>query len=337
MGGGIGLEVRRHGLAVDRLRSAEVVLADGAVVRCDAQREPDLFWALRGGGGGNFGVVTELEFDPVAVDSPTNYKMFWPWSAAERVVSAWLRWAPFASDDLAGVVNINVADTVPGAEPQVTVAGIWHGRPDALTVLLERFVALAGSAPRSSEVKTRDYRTTIMDWFDCGELTVAEAHTVGYSPQAKLPRYPFALARGAFLRKPLSSDAIHDMLAAFDSHRTLGQVRGLHFLAMGGAGNRVSPDATAFVHRDSLCYAGYSVGIDPDVSAESRRVAKRWVDAGWQTANKHSGGGFSYQNFIDPDIPNWRHSYYGANYDRLRRIRAAYDPGRFFDFPQAID
>src|SRR5215208_1453379 len=111
LGGGLGILGRKHGVTSDHLVEAEVVLADGRTLQCDDHHEQDLFWALRGAGAGNFGVVTRLVFRAVpAPSSTTNVQLAWPFADAAAVVQAWQRWAPTAPDELSASLKITTGD-----------------------------------------------------------------------------------------------------------------------------------------------------------------------------------------------------------------------------------
>ncbi|MEV5965535.1 FAD-binding oxidoreductase [Kribbella sp. NPDC051952] len=110
LGGGLGLLGRRYGLTCDRLVAATVVLADGRVIICDEKHDPDLFWALRGAGGGQFGIVTALVFDPVPSPAATRFAVSWPASEAAEVIAAWQEWAPDAVDDLTASLAVTPAE-----------------------------------------------------------------------------------------------------------------------------------------------------------------------------------------------------------------------------------
>jgi len=120
LGGGIGLLGRKHGLTCDHLVGAQVVLHDGSVVNCDHDHDQDLFWALRGAGGGQFGVVTSLRFDTVPEPATTRVEARWPGIALEELVAAWQSWAPEAPDEL--TVNLTL-ESEPGAATHATLAG----------------------------------------------------------------------------------------------------------------------------------------------------------------------------------------------------------------------
>jgi hypothetical protein len=336
LGGGLGIEARKHGLAADNLLAAEVVLADGRVVSCDERRHQDLFWALRGGGGGNFGIVTSYTFRAHPARTMTNYSMVWPWAEAVTVVHAWQDWAFGTPDEMTPMVTVELEDAGEGGQPRLNVQGAWLGEPGELGSLLDALIDAVGSKPETTTCDTVTYRDGMAHWFGCDGMSPAESHFVGHNAEAKLPRIAFARGRGSFLRRSASREGIAELLAAFDSHRRAGQMRNLEILTLGGAVNRVPSDATAFAHRDSQFFFGYSVGAMDAPSGPDREVAEKWVNSCWDTLQRYSSP-HSYQNFADPALVDWRNSYYGANYPRLRKVRAVYDPDRFFRFPQAID
>jgi FAD/FMN-containing dehydrogenase len=151
LGGGLGLLGRRYGLTCDRLRAAEVVLVDGRIVVCCQDSEPDLFWALRGAGGGQFGVVTSLDFDPVPTEPTVRFLLTWPVSAAADVLSAWQDIAPDAPDE----VNVNLKI---GGD-QVTVFGA--GSPPRELLRL---------APATRSVTTLPYYELKQSFDDLGSV-----------------------------------------------------------------------------------------------------------------------------------------------------------------------
>ena len=114
-----------------------------------------------------------------------------------------------------------------------------------------------------------------------------------------------------------------------------GGAGGIAFDALGGAVNRVAPGATAFVHRDALFGAQYTTTWPTAAPAAAVSRQHAWQQSFWRSMRPYASGQ-AYQNYIDPDLADWRQAYYGANYARLARIKAAYDPGRLFTFPQAV-
>ena len=128
LGGGIGVFGRKHGLTCDSLRAAEVVLAEGDLVECDENRNPDLFWALRGGGG-NFGVVTSLVFQTMPAMEATTFRLTWGHFEAEQILLTWQQWAPTAADEISAILRISVSGEAV-EPPVVTMVGVvLGGRP----------------------------------------------------------------------------------------------------------------------------------------------------------------------------------------------------------------
>src|SRR5207253_7992143 len=136
LGGGIGFAARRFGLTCDNLVEATVVTASGRALACNAHQQPDLYWALRGGGGGNFGIVTRLVFRTHPVADVATYSLAWPWADAKRVVAEWQKLAPHAQDGLFCVLNLNAA-AGSSASPQITSAGQVDGTEARLRALLQ--------------------------------------------------------------------------------------------------------------------------------------------------------------------------------------------------------
>src|SRR5436305_11610407 len=145
-GGGIGLSGRKFGLTSDHLLEATVVLADGSAVVANLHEHPDLYWALRGGGGGNFGIVTRFVFRTHPVGSVSTYSLEWPWTDAKQVVQAWQAFAPHAPDGLSCVLNVNAA-AGSSEPPHITSAGQFFGSEPMLRSLLAPLVN-AGSPTR---------------------------------------------------------------------------------------------------------------------------------------------------------------------------------------------
>lgn len=214
LGGGIGLIGRAHGLTCDRLIGARVVLADGTVVDCDSAREPDLFWALRGAGGGHFGVVTELRFTTVPAAPVTRISARWSPPNPELLAAAWQAWAPETPDEL--TVNLTM-----GAER----AGLIGA-------------SLLAVEPTRELVR---------------ELSDLAGHDIpfelqGGTPLPELKRSFHAPVQEHHIRSEFHARSLSDrILTELLDHRPGGQ---LSFTAMGGAYNRIAPDSTAFAHRN---------------------------------------------------------------------------------------
>src|SRR5918992_5165926 len=149
LGGGLGLIGRKHGVTSDHLLGVQIVLADGRVLECDDHHEEDLFWALRGGGPGNFGVVTALTFRTIRAPDATNFHLTWPLSDAAGVIDAWLSWAPSAPEELAASLVIGASAQVE-EPPSVEVFGVMLGTEADSAELVDGLVDRARSDPDSA-------------------------------------------------------------------------------------------------------------------------------------------------------------------------------------------
>ncbi len=334
LGGGIGVLARRLGLTCDNVVGLEVVTADGSLLRCDAAHHPDLYWACRGGGGGNFGAVTSFALRTHPAPTVIAFGMDWAWAAASQVVPAWIGWAPHVPDALWS--NCTLIGTAPGSPPQLRIAGVYTGAASALAPLLDRLVRLAGAVPATRSVAAYPFLSGMLMEAGCQGWTTAQCHLPTQNPQGRLARASFA-AKSDFLAKPLDGAGVSALLQGM-------VLRGSHFHlpggavlldACGGAVNRVAAGATAYVHRNDLCSLQYYAAWPTGASAAVQRANRAWLSA-IHTAMRPFVSGYAYQNYIDPQLRNWLHAYYGANLPRLVRVKRRYDPEDFFHFAQSI-
>ena len=323
-GGGIGMSARKFGLTCDNLLEATVVLADGRAVVANAHSHPDLYWALRGGGGGNFGVVTRFIFRTHPVGNVVTYSASWPWADAKRVVDAWQKLAPTAPDGLFSVLNVNAA-AGSSANPNITSAGQFYGAEERLRTILQPLVS-AGT-PLHFTTSTRTYLSAALMWAGCGSLPVCHL-----PPQGDRGRATFA-AKSSFSNSRLSSAGIDALLRQIEERRSTGSGSGIVLLdSWGGAINRVPKSRTAFVHRDALFSMQYLAYWDPAAPA-APNVA--WLRRCYAAMRPYVSA-FAYQNYIDPDLSSWPHAYYGSNLPRLLRTKRVYDPQNVFHSRQSI-
>ena len=283
LGGGLGIMGRREGLTCDQLLGAELVLADGRRVTCDAEREAELFWALRGAGGGHFGIVTEFTFRTVAAPEATAFDLRWE-RATTELVQAWQTWAPDAPDELAASLLIS-AGPDPGEPPVVKVFGAM------LAGRAETEAALAHLDPTTAELFHGSHRDVKRHLAGAGE------------PEAGHP-----YNRSEFFREELPTEAIAALLEHFEAGRRPGEARELDFSPWGGAYNRVPVDATAFAHRDARFLLKHAAVLEPGVAPGG------WLDRSWEIVHPWGTGGV-YPNFPEPGLPGT--AYWGTNYERL--------------------
>ena len=311
-GGGIGFMVRQYGLAIDNLLAAQVVTADGALVTASPDAHPDLFWAIRGGGG-NVGIVTEFTFQLAPVGQILGGELVLP--ATPEVLRGYLDYAVAAPDELTTIANLMHAPPaphIPAARVGQLVLSIlvcWSGDLAAGERALAPLRALA--APVADAVGPMPYP----------EIYRFTAHQA--APHAAAIRMMFA--------NEVSEVTIAATLAAMrdaSSPFSLIQFRGL-----GGAMARIPADATAFAHRTPRYFVAV-IGLWLDATEEAT-VHQAWTAAVWQQI-RHDGGGV-YVNFLEAEgRDRVREAYPPATYDRLAAIKRRYDPGNLFRFNQNV-
>jgi FAD/FMN-containing dehydrogenase len=290
-GGGMGLTGRAWGLTLDQVRAFDVVTMDGARKRVDARSDPDLFWALRGGGG-SFAIVCGAELTAHSAPAGAWVSGSWPASRRADVLQAWDQVAPGAP------AAATLICTVSGGG--VTLIGQHLGSAAALARLVAPIADAGGSAVRTG---TLSWLALQQRWAACSKNTVAGCRV--------LPRATFA-ASSLYVSAPLSRAGAAAWAAAADQGTTLVCD------AYGGAIGDVAPDATAFVHRD----ARFSTQI---LSYTTIGTAKARVARARKLMAPHGDGG-AYQNYADPDLGGPLRAYYGTNLVRLEQVKRAVDP-----------
>ncbi|HEV2579640.1 MAG TPA: BBE domain-containing protein, partial [Ktedonobacteraceae bacterium] len=335
LGGGVGVLSRKYGLTCDNLLSAQVITANGNLLNCGANDNANLFWALRGGGGGNFGVVTSFVFQLHAVAALTLFTLDWPWSVAANVVDAWQNWILPAPDELwSNCLLLSTNDT--SATPIVRVNGVYVGSAGPLDALLSQLIKRVGSVPTGNYVFTDSLLETMMVEAGCYGESVAACHLPSQNPQGQLSRDTSGAKSDYFtnLLPRQGIDALIHEISRRQSSSLLG-AGGIGLDSFGGAINRVAPDATAFVHRNALFSAQYTANWMAGAQDSVIAANYSWLNGLWQMM-RPSASGAAYQNYIDPDLSDWQKAYYGANLPRLQQIKASYDPGDLFHFAQSI-
>ncbi|WP_371670508.1 FAD-binding oxidoreductase [Streptomyces sp. NBC_00289] len=331
LGGGHGVVSRAYGLTCDSLTQATLITADGKQLTANATEHKDLFWALRGAGNGNFGVVTELQFKTHPAPQAVTAYLSWPWAKAAAVVKAWQEWGPSQPDEIWS--SLHVANTS-GGTPTVSVAAFSLGTYGELQNAVDRLAHKVGANATSVSLRRRGYEEAMEIYAGCSSYANdAQCHlpgtTPGRSAQGALQRETYA-ARSDFFDRSLSAAGIQALLAQVKSVR--GGAGSVALTALGGAVNRVSPTATAFVHRRSRMLAQY---IGSWRAGTSGTTVQSWLTSA-HDAMKPYASGAAYQNYTDPTLTDWRKAYYGDAATRLATVKKQYDPNRFFSYPQAL-
>jgi FAD/FMN-containing dehydrogenase len=331
LGGGIGVVDRLHGVTCDHTVGLEMVTAAGEVVHAGPSTNPDLYWACRGGGGGNFGIVTEFQFSAFPTTEVSLFSATWPWPAAADLLPAWLEWAPNRPDPL---WSNCLLQTVPGAAaPTVLVGGVWVGALADANAQLQALIKAVGR-PESQVAGENSFENAMYIEAGCSGLSQAACHLAGRYPGGTLPRV-LRILRSDILNEPLSANGIQAVVSGIEQRHREGGPGEVIFDSWGGAINRVAPGVTAFVHRKGIASAQYEAAFSPGVPAGPILAAKKWMDS-WYASLRPYMSGEAYQNYIDPELPNWEHAYYGANLARLEQVKAKWDPDDVFHFAQGI-
>lgn len=333
LGGGIGVMDRLHGLTCDKLTGLQLVTAAGDVVRADAATNPDLFWACRGGGGGNFGVVTEMEFATFPTGQLALFALDWPWAAAGQVLPAWMEWLAGTPDEMWSTCQLATGPS--GASPTVRVAGVWAGAPSGASGYLARLSATgAAGEPASQYLAASGFEQAMYVEAGCQGLSQAACHIAGQYPGGTQPR-SVEVAKSDIFERPLGAAGGRAVVAGIEQRHAAGGTGAVIFDSWGGAINRVAPTETAFVHRSAIASAQYIAMLPANVGTASVRSAEAWLD-GWYESLRPYASGQAYQNYIDPRLPDWLHAYYGENLGRLQQVKAKWDPDDVWHFAQSI-
>jgi FAD/FMN-containing dehydrogenase len=311
LGGGIGHLSRAFGLTIDNLVAATVVLADGSVVQTDAEREPDLFWAIRGGGG-NFGVVTSFSFRCHPLTNVLAGPVLYDVADAPEVLAWYRDFLPAAPDELSGFFAFL---SIPPGPPF----------PEELHLRKVCGVAWTQAGEEESEAlrEARSFGKPLLDGI--APLPMPAWNTAFDELYGPGDQWYW---RGEFIREiPDEAIAVHaEYGAAMPTWKST-----MHLYPIDGAAARVSPDASAWSYRDAV-WGGVFAGVDPDPA--NAGVIRDWVVA-YSDAIKPYGLGGGYVNF-HMDEPDRVRGMYGANYDRLAQIKAQYDPDNVFRVNQNI-
>ena len=314
LGGGHGYLTRRHGLTIDNLLSAEMVLADGTQVTASADENPDLFWAIRGGGG-NFGVVTEFTFRAHPLETIVGGPTFWALEHSDELLAAYREWLPSAPRNASGFFNWH---TIPPGEPF----------PEEIHLRLVCGIVWCIDASDEEAEK-------VMAPF----LSIAEPlmHGVGRMPIAALNSAFDGLyhpgdqwyARADFVRE-VPDEAMRrnrEWNAKMPTFKS-----GSHLYPVDGAVHDVSPEDTAFAFRDAT-WSQVFIGVDGDPAKADELRA--WTIGYWEALHPYSAGA-AYVNFMMEEGQARVKATYGLNHARLAQVKAAYDPDNVFRVNQNI-
>jgi FAD/FMN-containing dehydrogenase len=313
LGGGVGHMTRKLGLSIDNLVEGDVVLADGSFVTANEKQHPDLFWALRGGGG-NFGVVTRFAFTLNPVSTVVAGPTLFPLERSAEILSWYREFIPNAPEELNGFFAFL---TVPPGPPfpeelhmqkMCGVVWCWAGAPEeadsALADARELQPVLDGIQPMPLSVLNSAFDAL----YPHGDQWYWRADVV----------------------KEIPDEAVAEHVRFGEALPTWKST--MHLYPIDGAAARVGTDETAWTARDGG-WVQVMVGVDPE--PENRDLVRDWCVSYWDALHPYSAGG-SYVNMMMEEGEDRVRATYGANYDRLAQVKAQYDPGNLFHVNQNI-
>ncbi|MGA8040391.1 MAG: FAD-binding oxidoreductase [Acidimicrobiia bacterium] len=310
LGGGAGFLLRKYGLTIDSLLAAQIVTADGQILDIDEETHPDLFWAIRGGGG-NFGVATRFKLALNPVDPFVGGMLILP--ATPDVIEGFVALSQSAPDDLSTIANVMTAPPMPFLPPDLTGKTILMG-----------LLAWAGDADEGA--KTMDgFRALGDPLFDAVDVMPYS----GMYPPEDEDYSPTAVARTGFSDE-ITPSQVKTFLEAIDASDA--PMSAVQFRALGGAMARVPQQATAFGHRHRKFMVNVASFYE---SQEDRPTRETWVRSLANVMTNGDPGG--YVGFLeDEGIDRVRAAYPGGTWDRLREVKAKYDPENIFSHNQNI-
>jgi FAD/FMN-containing dehydrogenase len=308
LGGGIGMAASAYGLTCDAVVEAEVVTADGARRTVDAERERDLFWALRGGGGGQFGVVTRWRMNTHRASSVGTFVLTYPWTDAARVAAGWQARIGVAPDetwsacqfgsDRAGRLSVRISGVV------------LEGDPDAEAAEITRAI---GREPAGATLARRPHLDVVRD-------------------RAGTDQRSTELAGSEIFRYALPEPAVAALLETVEQRAREGRPAVAKFKRLTGFAGRVDPLSTAFPWRGAHTMLQWLV-LPETADPVAVRDGYAWIESGHRAMSRWSAG--RYVNYLEPS-PAVLHRYHGLNFPRLRWIRATVDPQALFRSPYAL-
>jgi hypothetical protein len=317
LGGGIGFNIRTLGIASDALAASRLVTADGEILTLSDRQNRDLFWACRGGGGGNFGISTSFSIRTVhAPRSVTASRVTWT-TNIDQVLPALLGTlyeSPVRLGTWTTLDAVTPQDLAKGKDVTVFFEGQLLGTPAELRHILAPVCAVEN--PSESTIKEMGYWEAQKFFSDVEDPTEFQN-------------------RGFYFHGHISDEAIGVMLYWLRRWPGTSIYARVSLLRTGGRANAVPPDATAFVHRDNQWYMLWYLKWGEEDSKALVAENLAWLSDFYDAIRPYALPQ-AYQNFTDPSLKDYLLQYYGSNLPRLERIKSAVDPTRVFNFPQAI-
>lgn len=321
-GGGQGVLARARGLTCDVVTGIQVVTADGRVREVDAARDPDLFWALRGGGGGTFGVVTSFRLKPFPRQDCGVWSGGWAWSAAEAVVAGWQRWVSTTADENWANLHLEAV----GGSPSIRVSGVTLGGSG--DVALAELTRSVGVAPTSTSSTTHSWMDTVLLEAGCSRTGYEACHL---APVGGLSREAF-VAGSSVLGGALPSSGITALTGIVAARARSGRTGAVIVDPLTGAVARGSTRTSAFPWRGALASVQWYVSL-ASTSSAGVGDAQGFVAGSRRAMGRYAVG--AYVNYPDSSVTDPR-TYHGSTAPRLAAVKRRHDPDGVFRTPTAV-
>jgi FAD/FMN-containing dehydrogenase len=306
-GGGITAIQRTVGVISDNILAVTIVDANGEILHVNKTENPDLLWAIRGGGGGNFGIITSYTFRVRPAPAGVGiFQIIWPWKQLNEVINAWQTWAPYVDERLGTIL-----EAYSKKNGLLRSQGIFLGSKAELAKLIAPLTNIGTPLKvfidEVSLLEAIDFWAPIEPLFDDQNTTWSSAWVEDSLPEKGI-------------------DAIHYFL-----EKAKGTESNFFFLNSGGAMNRVPPQNTAFFWRNTKYYLEWDASW---IEKSDARKNIKLVELTREQLRPYITG--SYVNVPDLYLRNYAQEYYGDNLARLREVKAKYDPENVFNFEQSI-
>ncbi|RJL21814.1 FAD-binding oxidoreductase [Paracoccus siganidrum] len=330
-GGGYGFTARIFGVNCDQVLAVRVMLADGRMVEADAKRDPDLFWAVRGGTGSNFGVLLGVKYRLYRGARFTGFSIRWQMEDGEGRAQAaaaleWLQ-AHFMRGDAAPDLGYQMIWAFEGPEgrtktPRLLMRGMYRGALPDLKRLLVPVIQLPGAVVESF------YDST--PYSELNRCLLSQPYEVPDFPQDMQPMPPPEAKLSRYIEQPLSAADWRRLIDCFLDTPSPYTIAAMEIY--GGAIERGPDHPNAFLHRRVCCDLFFDVFW---LSETEREVMADYLER-WRETVAPFWNGRVYQNYPSPHDPDFGAHYWGEDYDRLRAVKSRYDPGDLFRYPQSI-
>jgi FAD/FMN-containing dehydrogenase len=322
LGGGFGVTSRLWGLTCDSVLEFEVVNASGEVIYANREINPNLYWACKGGGGGNFGIVTSFLFQAHPINNVAVYSITWPWEAFEPLVATWQQWAHDVDEGLSSALALVVTGSI-------NMYGQYTASDEDLPKIQQLLAPMLAAAPATAvsiQLAPAVIGTRVILGLDPTNPTeLIDTHS-----DMQIFKSSSALAYEYF-----SPDTISLLKRLLESYPPLdcspSQPSMVQLLGGGGYVERIGPTETAVFWRQAKFVVQYDAYWTSPNDGE-RTV--NWIEGVRRTMQPYTIG--AYVNYQDDSIQDWLAAYYGGNLERLVEVKREYDPENVFNFPQSI-